>query len=331
MLATDNSYRVSVAPMMDVTDRHFRYLARQLAPDVRLYTEMIAARAILHGDRSRLLAFDGVEHPVAVQLGGSEPGVLAEAARIATDYGYDEINLNLGCPSGRVRDGGFGACLMKQPDLVARCIEAMAGSVAVPVTVKMRLGVDDDDGYVFAAGFARRVADAGCRTIIVHARKALLDGLSPGENRTVPPLRYDDVYRLKAELSHLRVVINGGIRTLDAIERHLARVDGVMLGRKAAEDPYFLAGAQRRFMDARCDAALPARDAIVLRMYDYAMREAARGTKLHRVTRHMLGLYHGMPGSRGWRRFLSEHVGRPGATPDLLIESLAGLAAGAGA
>jgi tRNA-dihydrouridine synthase A len=311
--------QVSVAPMMQVTDRHCRYFLRQLAPDVRLYTEMITAQAVLRGDREQLLGFDPAEHPVAVQLGGNDPALLAAAARIAADYGYDEINLNVGCPSDRVRDGRFGACLMYEPDLVAACVAAMRDAAGVPVTVKTRLGVDDHDGYEFLAAFVRRVAAAGCRTFVVHARKAILAGLSPRENREVPPLRYEVVYRLKRDFPELEVIVNGGIGTLEAIADHLRAVDGVMLGRKVADDPYFLAAVQVAFLGG---TPTPTREVVVRCMYDYARRA---GVRVHHVTRHMLGLYRGMPGARGWRRFLAERACRHDAAPELLVESLAAL------
>jgi tRNA-dihydrouridine synthase A len=313
--------------MMEVTDRHCRYFLRQLAPDLRLYTEMMTADAVLHGDRAALLAFDPVEHPVAVQLAGHEPARLAAAARIAADFGYDEINLNVGCPSSRVQTGRFGACLMTDPGLVARCVEAMIVATTVPVTVKTRIGVDAHDSYGFLAGFVREVAGGGCRGFIVHARKAILQGLSPKENRSVPPLRHDLVYRLKEDFPDLDVIINGGIGTIEEIGQHLEKTDGVMLGRKAADDPYFLAQVQARFFGSG-DAASPDRAAIVRTMYEYARDEVGRGARLHHITRHMLGLYRGWPGGRGWRRFLSENAARPGAPPELLIESLGRIGAG---
>lgn len=323
--------QVSVAPMMDVTDRHCRFFLRLLAPGVRLYTEMITAQAILRGDRARLLAFDPAEHPVALQLGGHEPRELAEAARAGAAAGYDEVNLNVGCPSDRVRDGRFGACLMAEPGLVADCVAAMAEAAAVPVTVKTRIGIDDRDDYGFLAGFVARVAAAGCGTFIVHARKAILAGLSPHENRTIPPLRHEVVHRLKAEFPALTVIVNGGITTLDGIAEQLTRVDGVMLGRKAAEDPYFLTQVQERFLGGAGPAGAPDRAEVVRRMQAYAEREAARGVRLHHVTRHMLGLYHGRPGARRWRRFMSERAGRPDATPELLERSLEAVGPGAAA
>jgi len=321
-MATVAAMRVSVAPMMDVTDRHCRYFLRQISPRVRLYTEMITAQAVLRGDQERLLGFDPAEHPVAIQLGGHDPVQLAAAARIAADRGYDEINLNVGCPSDRVRDGRFGACLMRDADLVARCVGAMAGAVAVPVTVKTRIGVDEHDSYEFLAAFVERVARAGCGTFIVHARKAILQGLSPRENREVPPLDPQRVHRLKREFPALTIITNGGIRSIEGIAEQLTAVDGVMLGRKAAEDPFFLAEVDARFLAGPDGAPVADRGDVVRRMCEYAARQARHGVRLHQVTRHMLGLYHGQRGARAWRRFLSERAGSPDATARLLLASL---------
>ncbi|MCC7488978.1 MAG: tRNA dihydrouridine(20/20a) synthase DusA [Gammaproteobacteria bacterium] len=317
--------QVSVAPMMDVTDRHCRYFLRQISPHVRLYTEMITAQAVLHGDRERLLGFDPAEHPLALQLGGHDPLQLAAAARIAAARGYDEINLNVGCPSDRVRDGRFGACLMLEAEQVARCVGAMAEAVAVPVTVKTRIGVDDHDSYEFLAAFVDRVARAGCGTFIVHARKAILQGLSPRENREVPPLQPERVHRLKREFPALRIIINGGIDSIERIDAELALLDGVMLGRKVAGDPCFLAAVEARFLAGTDERPALDRGHVVRRMSEYAQRQADSGVRLHHVTRHMLGLYHGQPGARGWRRFLCEQAGRPGARPQLLLDSLAAI------
>lgn len=312
--------------MMDVTDRHCRYFLRLLAPGVRLYTEMLTAQAVLNGNRAALLGFDAGEHPVAAQLAGRDPAELAAAARVVADFGYDEINLNVGCPSDRVSSGGFGACLMLEPQLVARCVDAMMQATDVPVSVKMRVGVDEHDSYGFLAGFVAQVAARGCRTFIVHARKAILRGLSPRQNLSVPPLRYELVQRLKADFPHLGIVVNGGIGSIAEIARHLQHVDGVMLGRKAAEDPYFLTEVQRHFFPAGDGRVVPDRAAVVRLMCDYARREMARGARLHHITRHMLGLYRGMPGARHWRRFLAVRAGSAQARPELLLDSLAGLA-----
>lgn len=313
------SPQISVAPMMDVTNRHCRYFLRQIAPDVRLYTEMLTAQAVLHGDRQRLLAFDPAEHPLGVQLAGSDPHELAQGARIAVAFGYDEVNLNLGCPSNRVQSGRFGACLMTDSERVAQCVAAMAEAVSVPVTVKTRIGVDEADSFDFLAGFVERIARTGCNTFIVHARKAVLRGLSPRENREIPPLRYPVVYQLKGEFPELTIILNGGVHTLEAIGEHLAHVDGVMLGRKACDDPYFLAAVQRRFLGTHHNVPAPDRELVVRRMYEYAR---GRNMCVRHVTRHMLGLYHGLPGARRWRRFLSEQSSRTDAAPEVLLESL---------
>jgi len=318
--------RLSVAPMMDWTDRHCRYLLRQASRRTRLYTEMVTAEAVMRGDRARLLGFDAAEHPVALQLGGADPLVLAEAARIGEGFGYDEINLNVGCPSDRVRAGRFGACLMAEPDLVARCVAAMARVVAVPVTVKCRLAIDDMPEWETLSGLVARIADAGCGHVIVHARKAWLAGLSPRENREIPPLHPEMVWRLKAEFPRLAVTLNGGIRTLDEAAAHLAHVDGVMMGRAAYETPWLLAAADARLWDD--GAGAPAdRHALVERMLPYIARETARGTPLAAIARHMLGLFGGQPGARAWRRRLSEATPGFAGTPDAAVRLVAGAAA----
>ncbi len=311
--------------MMEWTDRHCRYFLRQISCHCRLYCEMLTSAALLRGDSERLLGFHPAEHPLALQLGGSDPVELAQAARLGEAYGYDEINLNLGCPSDRVRSGRFGACLMAEPEQVADCVAAMTTSVAVPVTVKTRIGIDDQDSYVALAAFVERLAGAGCRTFIVHARKAILKGLSPKENRSIPPLRYDVVYRLKNEFPGLTIVLNGGIRQLDEAAVHLGHVDGVMLGREAYHNPYVLSRVDARFFaDPR---TVPDRALIVERMLPYIERELSAGTELKHITRHMLGLFQGVPGARVWRRHLSEHALRAGAGPDVVLHALA--AAGA--
>jgi len=306
----NNAHRLCVAPMMDWTDRHCRFFLRQVSPQAFLYTEMITTGALLHGDRERHLAFSTEEHPVAVQLGGSDPGELAACAEMAAARGYDEINLNIGCPSERVQRGAFGACLMAEPLLVADCVRAMREAVAIPVTVKHRLGIDHIERYEFARDFVAAVAAAGCRTFFVHARNAVLKGLSPKDNREVPPLRYAEVYRLKREFPQLEIVINGGISNWREIEAHLARVDGVMLGRAAYHDPWLLAapGLQRA--------------QVVRAMHGYAQREVAAGTSLRHIVRHVLGLYHGQPRARLWRRLLSDSVRLAANDPALLLEAL---------
>ena len=298
--------RFSVAPMMERTDRHCRYFMRLLTRRTLLYTEMVTTGAILFGDRARFLKFDPTEHPVALQLGGSEPDALAECARIGADLGYDEINLNVGCPSDRVQSGRFGACLMAEPDLVALSVAAMRAAVDVPVTVKHRIAIDDQPEWETLIGFVDTVAAAGCAHFIVHARKAWLQGLSPRENREVPPLHYDLVYRLKAERPDLHISINGGIETLGETSTHLEHVDGVMLGRVAYQNPYVLAGVDQQFYDD--GAPVRTRHEIVDAYLPYIEREIASGTHLIGITRHILGLFNGLPGARAWRRYLSENA-----------------------
>jgi len=292
---------LAVAPMMERTDRHCRYILRLLAPHAWLYTEMVTARALAFGDRERLLAFSPEEHPVALQLGGADPGELAAAARHGEEAGYDEINLNVGCPSDRVQAGCFGAALMREPDRVAECLVAMCEAVGVPVTVKTRIGVDDHDSYDFLARFVRTIADAGCRTVIVHARKAWLKGLSPKQNREIPPLDYERVYRLKRDFPELEIVINGGFTRLEPSAAQLGRVDGVMLGRAAYDDPWLIAELDARLFGGTLPAG---RTAVVRRLLPYLERELERGTPLKSMTRHLLGLFTGRPGARRWRRSL---------------------------
>jgi tRNA-dihydrouridine synthase A len=313
--------KFSVAPMMDWTDRHCRFFHRQLTRHALLYTEMVTAAAVLHGDRKRLLAFDPAEHPVALQLGGSEPAALAEAARIGADFGYDEINLNVGCPSSRVQEGRFGACLMLEPGLVARSFEAMQRAVGVPVTVKCRIGVDDQDAEGDLDRFIDLVADAGCRTFIVHARKAWLNGLSPKENREIPPLDYGRVERLKARRPELAIVLNGGIANLREAAPHLVWGDGVMLGRAAYQQPYLLCEVDQVLLgDSRpVSSRAEALEAIM----EYSARHVAAGGRLNNITRHVLGLYHGRPGGRAFRRHLSENAVRDGAGVAVLAEAIA--------
>jgi tRNA-dihydrouridine synthase A len=298
------AWRFCVAPMMDWTDRHCRFFHRQLSAHARLYTEMMTTGALLHGQAHRHLEFDPAEHPLALQVGGSEPDELARAARLAAQWGYDEINLNCGCPSERVQRGAFGACLMAEPELVADGIRAMLDAVDIPVTVKHRIGVDQREDYGFVRDFVGTLALAGCRTFIVHARSAWLKGLSPRENREVPPLRYEFVRRLKADFPALVIVLNGGLPALDAVAAELHHVDGVMLGRVAYHDPWLLAGVDSRLFGA--DAPVRSREEVVARMTAYLRRETARGTAPRHVVRHMLGLYQGVRGARGWRRRLSD-------------------------
>lgn len=311
---------LAVAPMMDWTDRHCRFLHRQLSRRALLYTEMVVADALIHGDRRRLLAFDAGEHPVALQLGGSDPTKLAEAARIGAAAGYDEINLNVGCPSDRVQSGTFGACLMRTPALVADCIAAMKAAVSVPVTVKCRLGVDEQDPETALDALADAVFSAGADALWVHARKAWLQGLSPKENRDIPPLDYARVYRLKARLPQRFVGMNGGIPDLAAAAEHLQHVDGAMLGRAAYHSPALLAGADALLGDA---SAPPSLAEVVDAMAEHAAAHIAAGGRLAHVTRHMVGLFHGRPGARRFRQILSDEATRPGAGPDVLRRAFA--------
>jgi len=307
--------------MMDWTDRHCRFFHRQLTRRALLYTEMVTAEAILHGKRDQLLGFSADEQPVALQLGGSDPGKLAEAAAIGAGYGYGEINLNVGCPSDRVQSGRFGACLMAEPELVGACVAAMADAVRVPVTVKCRIGIDEQDSEADFARFIDVVAGAGCTQFIVHARKAWLSGLSPKENREVPPLDYARVYRLKQARPELTIVLNGGIETLDEAVGHLAHVDGVMLGRAAYQTPYLLADVDARVFG--CARAPMLRAEALAALMGYVEAHLARGGRLNNVTRHVLGLYHGEPGARAFRRHLSENAVRDGAGVDVLRAAVA--------
>ena len=304
-------HRFSVAPMMDWTDRHCRFFHRILTRRARLYTEMVTTGAIIHGPRARLLAFDPAEHPVALQLGGSEPADLAACARIAEDLGYDEVNLNIGCPSERVQKGAFGACLMREPGLVGACVAEMRAAVRIPITVKCRIGVDDQDPCDALFGFVDKVARAGCETFVVHARKAWLKGLSPKDNRDIPPLDYDLVYTLKRERPDLTVIINGGITTLDEAKTHLGHVDGVMMGRAAYQSPWLLAEVDSTLFAAPRPVATR-REAVEAFM-PYMARELQNGTPLNAMTKHLLGLFNGLPGARAFRRHLSENAVKPGA------------------
>ena len=305
--------------MMDWTDRHCRYLHRLLTKRALLFTEMVTSAAVVHGDRERLLGFRAVEHPVAVQLGGSDPAELAEATRIAAAFGYDEVYLNVGCPSDRVQSGRFGACLMAEPELVASCVRAMRGATDLPVTVKCRIGIDDQDTEQSLDRFVDKMIEAGAAHIYVHARKAWLKGLSPKENRTIPPLDYPRVYRLAQRVAPYELSINGGIETLDAAAGHLAHMSGVMLGRAAYHEPAMLAEIDHRFfgdVERRFDLA-----PVMRAMADYAEDELARGTRLNNITRHMLGLANGRPGARHFRQILSVEAARKGAGPDVLLRA----------
>lgn len=306
--------------MMDWSDRHCRFFFRQVSPRARLYTEMVTTGAMMFGNVPRHLDFDPAEHPVALQLGGSDPQALAHCARLGEAWGYDEVNLNIGCPSERVQTGSFGACLMAEPALVADCVAAMRDAVALPVTVKHRTGIDAVEEYAFVRDFVGKVAAAGASAFIVHARNAILKGLSPKENREIPPLKYEFVHRLKRDFPAMTIVINGGIATLEDIARELARVDGVMLGRAAYHDPYVLTGA-----DALCfggGTGARSRAEIVAALLPYVETQLARGVHLRAITRHMLGLYHGLPGARAWRRMLSDAALLRDGGPDLLLAAL---------
>jgi tRNA-dihydrouridine synthase A len=307
--------------MMDWTDRHCRVFHRLMTRRARLYTEMLTTGAVIHGDRSRLLGFDPTEHPVALQLGGSDPRDLATAAKIGEDFGYGEINLNVGCPSDRVKDGRFGACLMAEPALVAACVEAMKREVKIPVTVKCRIGIDDQDPETALDALARGVIAAGADALIVHARKAWLNGLSPKENRDIPPLDYDRVYRLKASMPHVPIIINGGIVSVTEAKKHLAHVDGVMLGRAAYQEPWrLLAVDPELFGEA---APLPTMKDVFEAMLPYIEGELARGTRLHSITRHFVGAFFGVPGARAFRRHLAENGVKPGAGIAVLRDAIA--------
>ncbi|MGV6806927.1 MAG: tRNA dihydrouridine(20/20a) synthase DusA [bacterium] len=319
--AVDRTF--SVAPMMDYTDRHCRYFHRLISQHTLLYTEMVTTGAIIHGDKTRHLFFDPFEHPVALQLGGSDPGDLALCSKLASDMNYDEINLNCGCPSDRVVSGKFGAIMMKEPDLVADCVKAMVDGSDTPVTVKHRIGVDDLDSYAFLCDFVGRVADAGCETFIVHARKAWLSGLSPKQNREIPPLDCERVYQLKLDFPELEIIINGGIKTLEETSDHLKHVDGVMMGREAYHNPYILADVDRLFYGSEQEP--PSRTTILQQFNDYMADQCEGGLKPSNLTRHILGLFQGMPGARKFRRYISERAHLVESGDTLLIDALAEL------
>lgn len=317
--ATENI--ISVAPMMDWTDRFDRYFLRRISRHALLYTEMVHAAAVLRGDRDYLLRFDPSEHPVALQLGGCDPASLADAARIGADYGYDAINLNVGCPSDRVQSGQFGACLMADPALVARCVAAMrTAAPQIPVTVKSRIGIDDQDPHKVLPAFLATLVEAGCSHVVIHARKAWLKGLNPKQNREIPPLDYPLVYAMKREFPALNITINGGVETLAEAKEHLRHVDGVMIGRAAYRNPYLLAPVDRDFYDAT--TPIPDRGDIVAELVPWVDAQCAEGVPLHRITRHILGLFQGQPGARIWRRYLSEHAHLPDAGAATIIAAL---------
>jgi tRNA-dihydrouridine synthase A len=308
--------RLSVAPMLDWTDRHARYFLRLISKHTLLYTEMITTGALIHGDRKRHLQFNAEEHPVAIQLGGSEPSDMALCAKMAEDEGYDEVNINVGCPSERVQKGAFGACLMLEPALIAECVAAMRSTVSLPITVKSRIGVDHQDSYDELHHFINIIREAGCGTFIIHARKAWLKGLSPKQNREVPPLKYDVVYQIKQDFPELEIIINGGITTLDAAEKHLTQVDGVMIGREAYHNPYLLSEVDRRIFG---DSSTPLSRKEVLEYFiDYVQQQLDEDVFLKHMSRHILGLFHGEAGAKAWRRYLSENACKKGAGTSVL-------------
>jgi tRNA-dihydrouridine synthase A len=308
--------RLSVAPMMDWTDRHYRYFARQLTRRTLLYTEMVTTGALIHGDTARFLRHDPAEHPLALQLGGADPAEMAHCARLGADAGFCEININVGCPSDRVQNGRFGACLMAEPGVVAACVAAMRAAVDLPITVKTRIGIDQRDSYAELCAFTQAVVDAGCAALIVHARKAWLQGLSPRENRDVPPLRYDVVLRLKQDFPQIPIVINGGIKTLQQAQGFLNRLDGAMIGRAAYQTPWLLAEADRVIYGEETPPPTP--HEVLDQLMPYMERQLAGGVPLNSMTRHILGLFQGRPGARRWRRHLSEQAHRPNAGIEVL-------------
>ncbi|PKM11756.1 MAG: tRNA dihydrouridine(20/20a) synthase DusA [Gammaproteobacteria bacterium HGW-Gammaproteobacteria-3] len=314
------AHRFCVAPMLDWTDRHCRYFYRLLSKQAFLYTEMVTTGALLHGDKHRFLNFDASEHPVAFQLGGSVPGELAVCAKMVEDYGYDEVNLNVGCPSDRVQNGRFGACLMATPGLVAECVAAMKQAVSIPVTVKSRIGIDEQDSYEELAYFVETVAAAGCRTFIVHARKAWLKGLSPKQNREIPPLRYETVYRLKSDFPELEIILNGGVSSLEQACDINRRVDGVMVGREVYHNPYLLTEVDARFYAKRHH--YQSREQVIESLLPYAKEQRAQDVRLHSITRHILGLFHGVAGARAWRSYLSDNVHHADADEAVIIKAL---------
>ncbi|MBI1216240.1 MAG: tRNA dihydrouridine(20/20a) synthase DusA [Alphaproteobacteria bacterium] len=308
-------HTVSVAPMMGWTDRHDRYFMRQISPNALLYTVMLTTGALIYGKKLQILDYNPEEHPVALQLGGSDPKDMATCAKLARQYGYDEVNINCGCPSDRVQRGSFGACLMAEPEVVAESVDAMKQAVDIPVTVKTRIGIDNQDSYDFLLNFVGKIAEKGCETFIIHARKAWLNGLSPAENRTVPPLDYARVYQLKKDFPQLNIILNGGIKTIETIEEALEKLDGVMIGREAYQNPYFMAEVERRVFGT---PNVKSRDEVIEAMMPYIERCLHAGTPLKDITRHMLGLYQGLPGARRWRRILSEEAYKPAANTNIV-------------
>ena len=312
--------RFCIAPMLDWTDRHCRYWLRLIFPNALLYSEMVTTPALIHGNQHKLLSFDPFEKPLALQLGGNESKEMAKCAMLAQKYDYDEVNINVGCPSDRVQSGLFGACLMAKPQVVADCVAAMRDAVDIPVTVKTRIGIDAMEGYTPLREFVSRIVEAGCQVIIVHARKAWLQGLSPKENREIPPLQYDYVYRLKQEFQQQQIIVNGGIQDSAAVREHIKYVDGTMIGRAAYLNPYALVGVNKSVFNNR--ATIPVRADVVEKYLPYINQQLAQGVFLKHMTRHMLGLFKGMPGAKQWRRYLSEHAVKVGAGSEVVIEAL---------
>jgi len=316
-----NSRLVSVAPMMGWTDRHARYFLRLISRHTLLYTEMVTTGALLNGDHRRFLSYHESEHPLALQLGGSDPAALASCAQMAEQFAYDEVNLNVGCPSDRVKSGQFGACLMAKPQLVAECVDAMLAKVSIPVTVKCRIGIDEMEDYASFEHFISTVAATGCRTFIVHARKAWLKGLSPKQNREIPPLKYDYVHRLKQQQPQLDIIINGGIKTIETVQQQLSHVDGVMLGREAYHNPHILASADVDIYQDKT-AVIKTRQEVITELVDYIDFQLSQGVALHSITRHILGLFQGCCGAKAWRRYLSENSHKDGADSSVVLQAL---------
>lgn len=316
-----DTHKLCIAPMMEWTDRHYRYLVRLMTKNTRLYTEMVTSGALIHGDRERFLRFNDCEHPLAIQLGGSEPAEMAQSAKWGERAGYDEVNINVGCPSDRVQAGRFGVCLMREPKQVANCIVAMREQVDIPITVKCRIGVDNDDSYKFLTQFVDTIVAAGCETLIVHARKAWLKGLNPKQNREIPELDYQRVYKLKKDYPDLNIIINGGIDSIEQIKNHLQFVDGVMVGRKAYKHPEFLLRVDKEIYQSK-DVENASMDEIILEYANYIERNMQLGTPLKSMTKHILNVYQGIPGAKLWRRHLSENMHKPGAGVDLIHQGL---------
>ncbi len=316
-----NKHIISIAPMMDWSDRHYRFFMRLITKRALLYTEMITTGAIIHGDRDRFLRYNAEEHPIAIQLGGSDPEQLEKCATIVTDYGYDEINLNVGCPSDRVQSGRFGACLMAEPDLVAECVASMKNKTDLPITVKTRLGIDDRDSYEELYEFVKKVSESGCETFILHARKAWLNGLSPKENRNIPPLQYDVVYQIKKDFPDLEIIINGGVKTMREIDTHLQQIDGAMIGREAYHNPYILAEVDQLFYKENTTPL--SRSEVIDQFIEYADQQIEHGVHIKHMTRHILGLFQGQPGAKKWRRYISENAYKKGANSDVITKALA--------